>query len=141
MSYYLQGLGNPVWPEGCDQEGQARPQGCVPTEWIEATPRFITSVRCSSLERPHGVRTQLPPGGESEEYRRFVAGWISRHDCVQGEVPREYCCRTGQEVQIPWTALGIIGGIAAGFSVWYLLHRRKIAWETLEEEALAFEEA
>jgi hypothetical protein len=104
--------------------------------WPEATPRFLDSVRCFG-DHPHGVRTQLPSGGPTPEYREYVTRWLASHDCqrhipVSGEVGREFCCRVGPPLTFPWgivIALGI-GGLAA--AVWTTRRRRVAMEEALE---------
>jgi hypothetical protein len=105
-------------------------------EWPEATPRFMDTVHCGP-SHPHGVRTQLPPGGSTPEYEAYVAAWLAAHDCdrlipVSGEVGRTFCCRIGPPLTFPWgivIALGVGGVVAALLAA---RHRRVAMEEALE---------
>jgi hypothetical protein len=105
--------------------------------WPEATPRFMDSVRCLG-ERPHGVRTQLPPGGSTPEYEAYVAQWLTSHDCVRhvpvtGETGRTFCCRVGPPLVFPWGPVMAFGLGGVLLAAWYSRRRRAALEEALEE--------
>lgn len=146
------GLGSPTWPQGCNPDlGQRSPgvpadptywHGCVPTEWPEATPQEMVHVRCAR-PRQHAVHTQLPPGGESEQYHRFLDSWLRQHDCVRhvpvtGATGRDFCCRTGPGdsilatlVTAPAIGIAAVGALLAYF---WLKNRREQSWLGTDEE-------
>lgn len=90
------------------------------------------------------MHTQLPPGGATEEYRRFLAVWLREHDCahhvrVTGATGRDYCCRIAPGGPISSAALAVpaVGLIAAGalLTHLWLRHRREQTWLTTGEPA------